>query len=553
MSLIHRFFRAYREFTSPEDVAKVATAQPFGVGAPPEPLHPRPPYSFDYPVAYNTQTTPKQGYGLSVKQLRNMARYCELVRIAIQMRKEQIRGLDWDITVVPGFENQVTDERRNKIREFFRHPDPLNDVGFSDWLAAWLEDLFVIDAPTLLVVKDRAGRLAALPQMDGGTIKPVLTETGFVPQPPYWSYVQVIKGEVTSKYTKNDLLYTPYNVQPDSPYGFSPTEMVVTAAHISLKRELYGLNYYTEGSVPEHVLVSPPGWNAQKILEYQQYLDDLLSGNMARRHKFLMVPGETEPKALKQPDFSVQQDEWLARIIGAVFGIAPHLLLRQRTKQQAGAMESQQTQIGLDPLRKFISHGIFTQRVIRELFGEPGLQFTFLSDKAEQEQLNLERAKVLVPAGGMGIDELRQKTGDAPLGLPPYIKTSNGVIFLNAKLIARIASGEVDFVGQQGGSSTEWSDAEDAADAEDGDTKSEDEKPEPEEKKVRAELDQWKKACTSDIKRGQPLRRFHCIDIPESMAKWIREQLSVSNCDAAFVTKVFSEAKQLLKGEHALP
>ena len=76
MSLFNRLSRAYHEFTSLDEAVKAVAPQPFGPGAPPKALNPLPPYSFDYRTGYNTETAPKQGEGISFKQLRNMARYC---------------------------------------------------------------------------------------------------------------------------------------------------------------------------------------------------------------------------------------------------------------------------------------------------------------------------------------------------------------------------------------------------------------------------------------------------------------------------------------------
>ena len=56
--------------------------------------------------------------------------------------------------------------RIKDVEAFFRHPD--YDVSFRSWLRQLLEDLFVIDAPSLFCQRSRGGLLTGLQIVDGG-------------------------------------------------------------------------------------------------------------------------------------------------------------------------------------------------------------------------------------------------------------------------------------------------------------------------------------------------------------------------------------------------
>ena len=505
------------------------------------------PRSFDYSTGFNTEFSPRATQSVSFQMMRNLAENCDLVRIALQMRKDQIRGLRWDVTVKPGGDAKTLEPRRVKIRDFFIRPDPLNDMLFHEWIAAWLEDLLVLDAGCLFMLRDRAGRLIGLPQVDGASIKPVLNASGYCPKPPLPAYVQVIKGQVTIQLTRNDLLYSTYNPRSNSAYGLPPTEMVITTAHLALKRQLSAITYQTDGSIPDYLIGAPPGWTPDQIKTVEQSLNDYLSGNWAKRHKFKLVPAGMEPHAMKQPDFTTQVDEWLARIIGAAFGVAPHLLLRQRTKQQAETLESQQTDIGLDPLRRFIG-GLLTERVIRDQFGESQLQFTWTSDKEENEALAVSKAKTYIPLGVLGGDEIREDAGRLPLGIPPFIQMPNGVLFLTPKVIRGIASGEIEMINQDGGFRV--TEPPSGGQPPSGAAPSGTAPNSPAEGKlasddsaklilVENELAQWRRTALADLKRGKPFRDFTSHYLSAETIESVRTGLG-DCCDESAVKELFA-------------
>src|ERR1700730_2977596 len=148
---------------------------------------------WDFPAGYNLQTRPRIYEPITFKQLRAMADGLDVLRLVIETRKDQIGKLKWVIR--PRDEDEKPDAYKSQIktiREFFRKPD--REHNWDDWLRLVLEDLFVIDAPTLYIQRTRGGKLNALFPLDGGTIKPVIDDWGRTPQPPDVAYQQILKG-----------------------------------------------------------------------------------------------------------------------------------------------------------------------------------------------------------------------------------------------------------------------------------------------------------------------------------------------------------------------
>ena len=233
------------------------------------PMDPLPPSAqqvigrqFDYPSGYNLVTQPRQAEPISFEQLRGLADAYDLMRLAIETRKDQIAKLSWIIRPRTGLNGQPRaahdDPRISQVSDFFARPD--REHGWDSWLRMVVEDMLVIDAATLFPRRDYAGRLLALEPIDGATIKRVLDDRGRTPEPPYPAYQQILKGLPAVDYRSDELFYLPRNVRSHRVYGYSPVEQVVMTVNIALRRQLHQLQYYTEGNVPEALIGVPETW-----------------------------------------------------------------------------------------------------------------------------------------------------------------------------------------------------------------------------------------------------------------------------------------------------
>jgi phage portal protein BeeE len=163
-------------------------------------------------------------------------------------------------------------------------------MRWKAWLRSVLEDMFVIDAATLYCQRTRSGQLCALQQLDGATIKRVIDDWGRTPQPfadangamifpP--AYQQVLKGLPAVNYSARDIVYRPRNVRAHRVYGYSPVQQVMMTVNIALRRQLWQLDYYSEGSIPDALIGVPAGWTPDQIKQFQDYWDTEFAGDLA--------------------------------------------------------------------------------------------------------------------------------------------------------------------------------------------------------------------------------------------------------------------------------
>lgn len=262
---------------------------------PQSPLPPTAPHDvagrqFDYPFGFNLAITPRNYEPTGFSELRGLADRYDLLRRVIETRKDQIERLTWHIRKRAGAAKEGSDAARiSALAAFFARPDRLH--SWTQWLRMLLEDLLVIDAPTLYLRRTRGGALWALDVLDGATIKRLIDAWGRTPAPPAPAYQQILKGMPAVDYAADELIYAPRNARAHKAYGFSPVEQVQMSVNIALRRQIYQLQYYTEGNIPEALIGVPDSWNPDQIRQFQAYWDTLNAGDTAERRHAKFVPG----------------------------------------------------------------------------------------------------------------------------------------------------------------------------------------------------------------------------------------------------------------------
>jgi hypothetical protein len=384
------------------------------------PLAPQPPAApadvagrrFDYPPGLNLQTRPRGTEPIGFAELRALADGFDLLRIIIETRKDQVSRLGWSVRPRRAFDAGAGDRRIARIAAFFARPDGAR--GWDAWLRELLEDLFVIDAPSLWCERDRAGRLLHLHPLDGATIKRVIDERGRTPPPPLPAYQQVLHGLPAVDYSTRDILYRPRNTRAHKVYGFSPVEQIIVTVNIALRRQVFQLQYYTEGNIPEALIGTPDAWTPEQIERFQAYWDSINAGNTAARRHAKFVPGGVAKTFLptKEPELTGATDEWLARVCAYAFSVSAQPFVRMMNRATAEEAQDQALSEGLAPIRQWVKG--LADEIIAAEFAAPDLEFAWADDLPSDAAKFASIAADYVKAGIKSVNEVRRE-----LGLPP--------------------------------------------------------------------------------------------------------------------------------------
>lgn len=384
---------------------------------------------FDFPAGYNLNVQPKAYEPIGFGTLRSFADSYDLLRLVIETRKDQIARMKWNIKPRDP-KKPVQGEikaRIEKIEKFFLRPDR---VHFWDaWLRQLLEDLFVLDAPTLHVRRTRGGELYSLEQIDGGSVKRVIDDWGRTPDAPTAAYQQVLKGFPAVDYMAHsaeskrvwtpsgpqELIYRPRNLRVNRVYGYSPVEQIIMTINIGLRREVFQLNYFTEGTIPEALIGVPEQWTPDQIRQFQEWFDSILQGNLAERRRARFVPSAVAKTYIetKSGELFGKAEEWLIRVICFAFSVSPQPFIQQMNRATAESAQETAVAEGLAPLQNWVKNLI--DSIIIDEFGYDDLEFGWQDEQEPDPKAQMEILTGYSGKGAITLNEVR-----ASMGLDPY-------------------------------------------------------------------------------------------------------------------------------------
>lgn len=386
---------------------------------------------FDFPQGYNLVNATRAYEPITFGTLRAFSDGYDLLRLIIETRKDAMERLRWVIQLKDG--GRLSAQKRNKIKEitkFFNKPDGEHD--WNTWLRMLLEDLFVLDAPTLYKRRKRNGKLHSLEPIDGSTIRRVLDDWGHTPEGDNdTAYQQILKGMPAVNYRRKDMIYKPRNVRNHKVYGYSPVEQVLMTVNIAIRRQVWQLNFFTEGNMPESLIGVPEQWTPDQIKQFQTWFDNILAGNSAERRKAKFVPAAVGKTFIptQENELFGKAEEWLARVVCFAFSISaqPFLQMMNRSTADNAAREAAAT--GLAPIQNWIK--TMVDEILEEEFDAEDLEFVWRGDDELDPVKRQAITEADVKTGMLTVNEGRVANGrepydDARFDAPMFM-TSNGL------------------------------------------------------------------------------------------------------------------------------
>lgn len=389
----------------------------FGPGNPLRPIAPPEVKgrAWDIQPARNMAQRPRPYEPVTFATLRGLADL-DLLRIIIETRKDQAVEVKWKVGAKDGETMTAEQEAAaKKIETFFEKPERGRD--YATWLRDILEDLFVIDAPTIYPRPDRGGGLAELRVFDGATINLIVDDWGRPAEPPAPAYQQIFHGLAAVNYYYDDLIYIPRNPRKGSPFGFSPVEQILVIVNIAIRREVWQMRFFTEGTLPDALIGTPKEWTPDQVRAFQDWFDSSQLTETGARRTARFVPGDVAKTYVptKESELFGAAEEWLARVICFAFSISPQAFTKMTNRATAETQKELATEEGLEPLKTWMKSSLIDP-IIANIFKRPDLCLTWHEeteiDQAALSAMTVEEAKT----GLRTINEGRKKLGEEPLG-----------------------------------------------------------------------------------------------------------------------------------------
>ena len=381
----------------------------------------------------------------------------EVSRAAINYRKRQLAGLEWDIVAEEHEDTNDYTAEAKEIKKFFKTiGGPSNK--YRKFIARETEDILVLDAVSLYKQRTNGGKLYTLIPIDPTTIRLRVGQAGETPIPPEIAYRQVIRGAVVAELTTDEMVYDMMNPRTNSPYGLAAIESLMIVVQSSLKAGLANMAFLTEGNIPEGFFGVPDSWTPQMINDFQENWDAVMAGDETATAKLRFTPEGSYTATKKPSDMAWQEfNEWLMKVTCAMFDVPPSEIGFTHSKGGLGDKGSNQIQQqaadsrGLVPLAQFFEE-IFTDIIQNEL-GYENLKFSYVGLKQDEDALvKAQVAEVQIRSGQRTINEIRTDEGldtdESPLadklmittGTPTFLYTQEE-LDAKAEIAATIASG----------------------------------------------------------------------------------------------------------------
>lgn len=455
---------------------------PVPVDAPPPGDFERPePRRWQYPVGWNLPTGVPGNEGLKLvpfETLRRLADVYSVARAAIEYRKSQIKGVQWDIVPTPdaskAYQNQPAKmadfgQRRGKVVKFFNRPDP-NYLSYSTFVNALLEEVLVYDALSILLRpvwgkgkgKGLLGSdLDSLMLLTGTTIRPLVDLHGGTPRPPSVAYQQFLYGvprsdlmtmisgqdieeagltnAMVTQFRGDQLIYAPMNQRAFTPYGFGPVERAIIPIQTGLQKQFYEYDFFGESSLPAAYIV--PGDTSLSPNQLRELQDALnaIAGDPAWKQKLIVLPPGSHVEPFRPQIPADELDQLVMTQVTMAFAVTPMELgiMPDRSSSASSGASNQMAKMaqqnsndsGVTPILQFLQ-GIFNS-ILVDVCGQTDMLFQFEGLQQEEDMDSLTGVLVQQFQNGMRtLDECRQELNLQPYGLEestePLIVTPTG-------------------------------------------------------------------------------------------------------------------------------
>lgn len=412
-------------FTGPVASAKQFIELASSWFGPQQPITPQappgtPPRALDYPAGYNIQTTPRPDEPITFPMLRQMAELWDVLTIVIQTREDQVVSVPWKIRAkqLPGESKLEYKDRAKtvpgieKVTQWLGCPD--GRLQWDAWIRRVVHEHLVIDAICVVPIK-RPDRVL-LDVINGETITIKVDSEGRRPRPPSVAYQQILKGIPAIDFTTDELRYYMRSARADHIYGYSPVEQLTYTINLAVRRAMYKIGYYTEGNLPEAIIQLPENWPIDKIRQFSEWWNSVLSGQVDQRRKAFFIPTIGGEKAISYPKQDAIKDEmdpWLARVVCYAFSVSPQAFVEMMNRATAQTANEQAKTEGLQPLLIYL-RGILND-LISIYYERPDLEFAWQEDIEPDLMKRAQIQALKVEKGIATPNEIREENGDDPV------------------------------------------------------------------------------------------------------------------------------------------
>jgi HK97 family phage portal protein len=349
----------------------------------------------------------------------NLRRFAEtpLVRRAINVIKDRIAAMDWQVRVRRGVNAENVNALEDRLRALRRTLEEPNEAdSFRTLIEQAIEDALTggFGAIEMEPTGD-SSRPALLWVVDGASVRINARWDGQEDTP---RYLQVAPGQLETngvELVDRQLMYIRMNPRSFTPFGLGPLEVAFETINEFLSAHRFA------GKLAANTVAQYAIWlNESTPIQHDRLIrwwQDEIEGT----GRVPFISTEQKPEVLRfaqgtDADLRLAWQEFLIRMIANAFGLPPMMLGLEAdvNRSTASEMADEAFRGAISPLAMLLA-----EHITRDLFGKcigwREFEFVFNELGARDEETELAVQVQLLKAGVLTVNEVRSMRGLAPM------------------------------------------------------------------------------------------------------------------------------------------
>jgi len=349
----------------------------------------------------------------------SLRRFAEtpLVRRAINVIKDRIAAMDWQVRVRRGVKTEHVNALEEKQRALRRMLEEPNDAdSFRTLIEQVIEDTLTGGFGALeMEPTGDLNRPAMLWVVDGASIRVNARWDGQADTP---RYLQVKPGQLESsgiELVDRQLMYVRMNPRSFTPFGLGPLEVAFETVNEFLSAHRFA------GKLAANTVAQYAIWMNEATPAQHDRLIRWWQDEVEGTGRVPFISSEQRPEVLRfaqgtDADLRLGWQEFLIRMVANAFGLPPMMLGLEADVNQSTASEMADEAFrgAISPLAMLLA-----EHITRDLFGKcigwREFEFVFNELSARDERTELAVQVQLLQAGVLTVDEVRSMRGLASL------------------------------------------------------------------------------------------------------------------------------------------
>ncbi len=350
----------------------------------------------------------------------NLRRFAEtpVVRRAINVIKDRIAAMDWQVRVRRGVETEDVSFLPRKLRALRRvleEPNPTD--SFRTLMEQAIEDALTGGYGAIeMEPTGDAERPAMLWPVDGASIRINAKWNGEEDVP---RYAQALQGQLESSAVDlldRQLMYIRMNPRSFTPFGLGPLEVAFETVNQFLSAHRFA------GKLAANQVAQYALWLNEATPSQHDRLIRWWQDEIEGTGRVPLLSTEQKPEVLRfaqgtDADMRLNWQEFLIRMVANAFGLPPLMLGLEADVNQSTASEMADEAFrgAISPLALLVAQHI-TRDLFAKCIGWREFEFVFNELSARDELTELQVQVQLLQAGVLTVNEVRAMRGLGPMG-----------------------------------------------------------------------------------------------------------------------------------------